>query len=307
MKVVSPSEPPRVLITGLRGFTGAYLAKELAEAGYRVFGTAHVGEPLGEGVFEADLCDSARLREVIRQVQPDAVAHLAGIAFVPHGDANAIYGVNLLGTRNLLRELAQSPIRPTSVLLASSGQVYGTTSCEPIDEGVPTIPANDYAVSKLAMEHMARLWYDKLPIVIARPFNYTGVGQSVDFLLPKIVSHFSAGLREIELGNLDVERDFSDVRMVANVYRRLIELAPAGEIFNVCSGTAVSLSDVLRMMAERAGYEIRVRVNPAFVRMNDARRQVGSCRKLLQVIGDLPQIPLANTLSWMYEAGRSVK
>lgn len=305
MKVAPPSEAPRALITGIRGFTGAYLASELSEAGYRVFGTARPGEPGGEDIIEADLCDVARLREVIQLVRPNAVAHLAGIAFVPHADANAIYNTNLLGTRNLLQELAQSRVVPRAVLLASSAQVYGRTSVEPIDESVPVQPANDYAVSKLAMEHMARLWYDKLPIVIVRPFNYTGVGQSVSFVLPKIVSHFSAGLREIELGNLDVDRDFSDVRIVASTYRRLIQLVPAGETFNVCSGTAASLCDALRMMAQLAGYEIQVRVNPALVRANDVKRQVGTCRKLMQVIGDLPTIPLHETLGWMYKAGRS--
>lgn len=302
-----PSEGPRALITGLRGFTGGYLAKELKQAGYRVFGTAHVGEAIGEDVFEVDLCDRDRLREVIQQVRPNVVAHLAGIAFVAHGDVNAIYNVNLLGTRNLLSELAGSPVTPSAVLLASSAQVYGKTAVEPVDESVATVPANDYAVSKLAMEHMARLWLDRLPIVIARPFNYTGVGQSVDFLLPKIVSHFSEGMREIELGNLDVERDFSDVRMIASAYRRLIELAPAGEIFNVCSGTAVSLSEVLRIVSQRAGYEIAVRVNPAFVRTNDVRRQVGSSKKLMRAIGEVPRISLSETLAWMYEAGRNAK
>ncbi|MBK7665038.1 MAG: GDP-mannose 4,6-dehydratase [Sterolibacteriaceae bacterium] len=302
MNTAPRSEAPRALITGLRGFTGAYLARELTQSGYRVFGTAHAGERVGQDVFEADLCDRARLGEVIRDVQPNVVAHLAGIAFVGHGDANAIYNVNLLGTRNLLSELAESPVVPSAVLLASSAQVYGTTAVEPIDESVPTVPQNDYAVSKLAMEQMARLWFDRLPIVIARPFNYTGFGQSVEFLLPKIVSHFAAGLREIELGNLDVERDFSDVRMVAAAYRRLIELAPAGEVFNICSGTAASLSDVLEIVSRRAGYEIGVRVNPAFVRANDVKRQVGSCRKLIDAIGGLPDISLAETLTWMYEA-----
>lgn len=305
MNAAPRSEAPRALITGLRGFTGAYLAKELADAGYRIFGTARPGEPLGDGVFEVDFRDGPRVIEVIQAVQPDVVAHLAGIAFVPHGDANTIYSVNLLGTRNLLQGLAQSAVTPAAVLLASSAQVYGMTSLEPIDETVPAVPANDYAVSKLAMEHMARLWLDRLPIVIARPFNYTGVGQAVDFLLPKIVRHFAMGLREIELGNLDIERDFSDVRMVASAYRRLIELAPAGEVFNVCSGTVVSLADVLQMVAESAGYQIRVRVNPAFVRANDVKRQVGSCRKLTRLIGELPRIPLRDTLAWMYGAGRS--
>jgi nucleoside-diphosphate-sugar epimerase len=171
-----------------------------------------------------------------------------------------------------------------------------------IDESVLLAPANDYAVSKLAMEHMARLWLDRLPIFITRPFNYTGVGQNGNFLVPKIVAHFSAKARKIELGSLDVAREFSDVRMVAAAYRRLIDVAPAGETFNVCSGIAYSLSEVLAMMSDIAGYKIAVKVNPAFVRSNEVKRLVGSNAKLKRSIGDLPLIPLSETLRWMYSA-----
>jgi nucleoside-diphosphate-sugar epimerase len=152
------------------------------------------------------------------------------------------------------------------------------------------------------MEYLARLWLDRLPIVIARPFNYTGAGQSLDFLLPKIVSHFQAGAKVIELGNTDVARDFSDVRNVATAYRRLLEVSPAGEVFNICSGVAYRLDEVLKMMARIAGYEIEVRVNPAFVRANEIKQLLGSPGKLERTIGPLPVIPLEETLRWMYAA-----
>ncbi|HET9114374.1 MAG TPA: GDP-mannose 4,6-dehydratase, partial [Burkholderiales bacterium] len=151
-----------------------------------------------------------------------------------------------------------------------------------------------------AMEHMARTWFDRLPVVIARPFNYTGMGQDEKFLVPKIVSHFRRGAKVIELGNIDVERDFSDVRTVVDVYRRLLESGTAGQTFNVCSGTVWSLKDVLEMMAEIAGYDIEVKVNPEFVRANELKRLQGDAGKLTGAIGALNTIPLQETLRWMY-------
>ena len=294
-------EGRRALITGLRGFTGHYMERELLDAGYRVFGTAMPGDAAGPDIFPVDLCDRAAVAAMVEQVQPDVVVHLAGIAFVGHGDAEQIYRVNVAGTRNLLEALAAVRHRPSAVLLASSANIYGNASVPFIDENVAPAPANDYAVSKLAMEYMARLWMDRLPIVIARPFNYTGRGQGENFLLPKIVAHFRRKAPQIELGNLAIARDFSDVRMVAYSYRRLLAAAPAGEAFNICSGRSHSLSGVLDMMAEIAGYRIEVRVNPAFVRANDVLTLTGDNTKLASVIGPIPTRPLSETLRWMAE------
>ncbi len=300
MNVAPHFDAPRALVTGLGGFTGRYLAHELEAAGYRVFGTAHGNEPLGKDMVAVDLCNRGELARVVADIRPAVVAHLAAISFVAHGDAEAIYRTNVVGTRNLLEALAGLEQRPRAVLLASSANIYGNAAVEVIDESVAPSPANDYAVSKLAMEYMARLWMERLPIVITRPFNYTGVGQGAQFLLPKIVGHFQRGERVIELGNIDVERDFSDVRMVARAYAALLAKAPAGEVFNVCSGKAHSLKDGLAMMAEIAGYEIEVRVNPAFVRANEVKRLQGDAGKLRRAIGDFEAIPLRETLRWMY-------
>jgi len=295
-------EGKRALITGLRGFTGYYMARELSAAGYEVYGTVLPGEPTGPDIFAVDLLDRSSVAAAVEQVRPDVVVHLAAIAFVAHNDADQMYRVNVVGTRNLLEALAAGSHKPSSVLLASSANIYGNARVPVIDESVAPNPANDYAVSKLAMEYMARLWMDKLPIVIARPFNYTGVGQTENFLLPKIVSHFRKEARRIELGNLAIARDFSDVRTVAKSYRRLLAAAPSGEAFNVCSGQPHSLESLIDMMSEIAGYRIEVHVNPAFVRANEVLTLTGSNAKLAGVIGRIAPTPLLDTLRWMYTA-----
>jgi nucleoside-diphosphate-sugar epimerase len=298
----------RALVTGLRGFTGQYVARELAAAGYHVFGSVMPGMPAPSGtpgapdVIGVDLCDRAAVAAMVEQVQPDVVVHLAAIAFVAHTNVEQLYRVNVVGTRNLLEALAANRHRPSAVLLASSANVYGNASVAVIDEQLAPAPANDYAVSKLAMEYMARLWMGRLPIILARPFNYTGPGQGEQFLLPKIVAHFRRGERRIELGNLAIARDFSDVRMVARSYRRLLAAAPAGAVFNICSGRTHSLAQVIDMVAELAGYRIEVAVNPAFVRANDVLTLCGSNARLASVTGPVETVPLAATLRAMFEA-----
>lgn len=295
----------RVLITGAAGFTGRYVTDELVRAGHDVVGLVHPSGavPAGIAAHQVDLLHLDGVRALVGDLDVDAVLHLAAIAFVAHGDADKLYRANIVGTRNLLEAVHGAARTPRIVVLASSANIYGNTDVEPIDEDVPPAPANDYAVSKLAMEHMAALWADRLPIAITRPFNYTGVGQDVRFLIPKIVDHFRRGERKIELGNTGVWRDFGDVRTVAAYYRRLVEAAPAGVTLNLCSGVGHSLAEILDMMAAIAGYEIDVQVNPAFVRANEVRRLVGSRRRLVRTLGEEPVIPLDDTLSWMYTAG----
>jgi nucleoside-diphosphate-sugar epimerase len=294
----------RALITGLSGFTGRYVEQELRAAGYEVFGTITPGHAPAAGQYAVDLNDRDGLAAMVQEVRPDVVAHLAAIAFVGHGDVEQIYRVNVAGTRNLLEALAGLEHKPSAVLLASSANIYGNTEVGVIHEDVPAAPANDYAVSKLAMEYMASLWRDKLPLIVVRPFNYTGVGQHENFLLPKIVSHFRRKAADIELGNLHVWRDFSDVRMVASSYRKLLAAGPAaaGRAFNICSGQAYSLGEALDMMAGIAGYQIKVHVNPAFVRANEVVRLVGDNSRLVAATGPLGVVPLADTLRWMYSA-----
>lgn len=288
----------RVLITGCEGFTGHYMALELSHAGYQVFGIG--SRPLNKPrYFQADLRNPIRLKQVLSEVQPDYLVHLAALAFVGHADPNAFYQTNLVGTRNLLEALAQLKKTPKSVLLASSANVYGNQASGVLSELTPPSPANDYAVSKLAMEYMAQTWMSRLPIVITRPFNYTGVGQAEHFLLPKIVAHVRRKSEQIELGNLDVWRDFSDVRAVVSAYRSLMEKAPVGQTFNVASGTAHSLREVLALCETISGHSLKVRVNPEFVRANEVKTLSGDVTALRKCIGTWSTPSLKETLTWM--------
>ncbi|MCJ8502473.1 GDP-mannose 4,6-dehydratase [Desulfatitalea alkaliphila] len=289
----------RVLITGITGFTGHYVEVELAKHGWDVWGFCEHSGPSKTCYRHVDLTHAASVNEAVGYVGADAVVHLAAVSFVGHDKVDDFYRVNLMGTRNLLAALAAVEKKPECVILASSANVYGNSTEGVLSETTPPNPANDYALSKLAMEYMARLWFERLPIVITRPFNYTGVGQSKSFLLPKIVEHFRQRASVIELGNMDVWRDFSDVRAVATVYRRLLEVRPKGETVNICSGRTHSLRDVLSMAKRITGHKPGVEVNPAFVRANDVRSLCGDASKLRRLIGDWDSPPLEETLRWM--------
>jgi len=299
--VAGLSEPKVALVTGISGFTGRYLRAELESRGYRVVGLAH--HPSGHADDHViDLCDAESIRAFVHELAPDVVLHLGAITFVPHADAFEIYRVNLFGTLNLLDALVTSPKRPTRVLLASTANVYGTPTIELVPESYPPAPVNHYATSKLAMEHMSRTYSDRLPIVITRPFNYTGVGQSGKFLVPKIVAHFRERKPVIELGNLDIERDFSDVRDVARIYAALVESEAAiGKTLNIASGRSTSLRAIVAMIEGLAGYRIEVRVNAAFVRATDIATLAGDVSALEDVVGRAKRIGIEETLGWMLE------
>jgi nucleoside-diphosphate-sugar epimerase len=282
------------------------MATELEQNGYEVWGigSATPNEPR---TLQADLTDTASLLAAVQAIQPQYVIHLAGIAFVGHGQPKAFYDINLVGTRNLLEALAPIANKLKCVLLASSANVYGNLQGGLLSEANPTNPANDYAVSKLAMEYMAKLWAPRIPVVNARPFNYTGVGQSDSFLIPKIVAHFVHKRDTIELGNMDVWREFNDVRDVVHAYRKLIEAAPVGQTVNVCSSNLVSLRDALALASELTGHQLNVSINSAFVRANEVLKLGGDTTLLNTFVPDWQPRPLRETLAWMIAAETNVR
>lgn len=280
-----------ILVTGAAGFTGRFFTHAAQVAGHQVVALA------------ANLTDREAVRQQVQEAAPDTVVHLAAISFVGHADDSAFYAVNTVGTCHLLQALAALPTKPAKLLLASSANIYGNGESSPIAEAQPPAPVNHYAMSKLAMEHMARTYMDRLSIVITRPFNYTGPGQALNFVIPKLVSHFARRAPVVELGNLQVEREFNDVRMVCDAYLALLAHGQPGEVYNVCSGQPHTLRHVLDTLADLTGHSLEAKINPAFVRANEVHRLCGNPGKLHAVCAQagvhLQQPSLRDMLAWM--------
>lgn len=279
-----------VLVTGCNGFTGRYVLYELESSGFEVVQCS------------ADLRDYDALLHLVRQSKPNYVIHLAAMSFVGHRDVNEIYQVNLIGTINLLQALAATNLLLTKVILASSANIYGNTGLEVISEAQEANPANHYGISKHAMELAANQWARELPVLCIRPFNYTGVGQADHFLVPKIVNHFKLKMASIELGNIDVYRDFSDVRDVAKWYVAALNFDKSVQYINFCSGKYTALRGVVEELNRLSGYEIDVKINPSFVRAGEIKKLCGDNSLLAKHNRATESIPINQTLRWMYEA-----
>lgn len=290
----------KILVTGIDGFTGKYVSEELLRRGYEVVGLVYSNPMAGQ--VACDLTNKQAVKQCIESVKPDAVIHLAALSFVGHEDQKAFYDVNIFGSLNILEAISELGLEISKIILASSANTYGSPDVAKISESQEAAPVNHYAMSKLAMEHMVKLWFAKLPIIITRPFNYTGVGQAENFLIPKIVSHFRANKKQIELGNIDVSRDFSDVRDIAKSYVDLLESDVSSEVFNLCSGNVHSLSSIIEKMEKIAGYSIDVKVNPDFVRENEIKVLGGDNSKLFKMTGSKPMLSIDQTLFDMYHA-----
>jgi nucleoside-diphosphate-sugar epimerase len=288
--------PRTALLTGASGFTGRYLEDTLRAKGYQI------GRVDPTGPQPCDLTNPQAVSEVVLRTNPDSVIHLAAVTYVAHSNAEDFYRVNVLGTLNLLQALAGLKRPPRRIIIASSANVYGTPKAEVLDESLCPAPVNHYAASKLAMEYMVRTWFGRLPILITRPFNYTGPGQAEHFLVPKIVRHYRERAPYIELGNLQVSRDYSDVEDVVATYLALLESNVRSEVVNICSGRAIALLDIIEMMNEIAGYKIEVRINPEFVRENEVPRLIGNPAKLRSLVETPQPRPFVETLRRMYEA-----
>lgn len=281
----------RILITGAQGFTGRYLSALLRQVGHEVF------------ALQADIRDLDVLTAEVKAVNPTHIVHLAGISFTLDGKDINIYKVHLIGTENLLKACMDIRQNLQKVILVSTCHIYGLEHGDnPLDENTRPAPRTHYAISKFAMECVAENYRADLPLLITRPFNYSGQGQEGRFLVPKLVRHFRERLPEIELGNIDVARDFSDVRWVAQVYRSLLDSEREG-VVNLCSGRALSIRAILDYLRQQSGHDLQVRQKTDLIR-RECMVQVGDRSRLDAWTGIHPY-PFESTLDWMLAGGNA--
>ena len=261
----------RTLITGISGFVGRALSRHLLDQGASVAGTFSSRQPEvgGAELFQADLLDPDSVRRVVEQVRPDAIVHLAGLGHV--GDSwkrmGEYYRVNVLGTETLLR--AAAGIR---VVLASSAEVYGGVPLDeqPISEDRDPAPANPYGLTKAAAERHAL----REGGIVARSFNLSGLGQSARYALPSFARqlaavHSGAQAPVLRVGNLAARRDFLHVDDGAEAFRTLVEHGESGVVYNLGSGRAWSIQEVLDRLIALSGVEVVVEVDPQLFRPVD--------------------------------------
>lgn len=283
-----------VLVTGARGFAGRYLVELLSSAGEAV---------TGWGRDDVDLLDRHAVERGIAELQPSVIYHCAGVSHVGHSFANAreTLAANVLGTHHLLDALRRARLT-SRVLIPSSSLVYRYSDA-PLTEEAPLTPASPYAVSKLAQELLGRrsTREDGQLIFIARSFNHTGPRQHHSFAAPgfaRQIALIEQGRMppEISVGNLDASRDLHDVRDTVRAYRAIVESGRPGDAYNVCSGTAFRIRDVLDRLLALSRVPTTVRVDPDRYRENDNPVLVGNPSKIGREVGWSPSIPLEKTL-----------
>ena len=301
----------RIFVTGAIGFVGQWLERELAGHGHQV-----VAAP---GPEELDIADRAGLARWLSDPggPPDAVVHLAGMAFSPDArrDPAEAFRVNVGGTAALFEALRSLGLRPP-VVVSCSADVYGAARPAdlPLREDAPLVPNNPYALSKLAQEGVCAgaCLRDGLPVVVTRSFNHTGPGQRPVFVVPAMAARVMAVkgdfARTIPAGNVDVLRDLTDVRDVVAAYRLLVEAAAAGtlpdrfSVVNVASGRSVAIRYVIEQLAALAGLEPVIEIDPSLVRPDDPAEIRGDASLLRRLTGWQPVIPLERTLADVMES-----
>jgi GDP-4-dehydro-6-deoxy-D-mannose reductase len=285
------------LITGGRGFVGTWLAEHLRSN----------GDDVVQIDQEVEITDPDALLGAVSAAAPDAIYHLAAMTHVGQSweEPLRVFGVNVLGTGALLAAARECGSDPT-VLVTSSAEVYGAVTDPamlPLTESSPTAPLTPYAASKLAAEALCtQAWLGHgQRVVVVRPFNHIGPGQSPNFavaaLSKRIVDAERSGAHEIPIGNLSARRDFTDVRDVVRSYRLLIESGEPGTVYNVCSGRDVSIQEIADRLLAAAGSSVRLVPDPELMRPIEIPVLRGDPGLLTRTTGWTPELTLDQTLA----------
>jgi GDP-4-dehydro-6-deoxy-D-mannose reductase len=323
----------RVLVTGIDGFVGSHLAEMLLGEGVEVHGTIPEPEPsqhilpiAGQlRLHRADVLDAPRIEQLVASVRPARIIHLAGQAYIPASvtDPASTFRTNVMGGVTVL-DAARSRLKHDdtgpSVLIVSSGEVYGAVdqSLLPMREDLPLRPANPYAASKAAIDLIAQEYHHTfgVDVIVARPFNHAGPRQSSLFVcsdFARQIARMALGKAPatMNVGNLDPERDFADVRDVVRAYWMLFDRKTDERVFNVCSGTSVRIGAIVDMLRDLSGIQVEVVVDKTRVRQGEVTRIVGSADRLKNATGWTPVYPLRQTLAdvmayWKAELSRTL-
>jgi GDP-4-dehydro-6-deoxy-D-mannose reductase len=304
----------RALVTGATGFVGRYLVAALREAGHQVFPCGGPHDAPSERLV-VDLTEGNTIRAALDAARPDVVFHLAAQTFVPDSIASPLqtYRANVIGTALLaqaIRDYAQGEAANPRLLFTSSAEVYGARPLHdfPLTEALDLRPSNPYAASKAAAEAilLGEARSLGLDVVVARAFNHIGPGQNDRFVVPAFATQLAriarGASRVMLVGNVEAARDFLDVRDVVRAYIALASNGESGHVYNVCSGAAVAIRDVLRELVTIARVPVEIREDPARLRPSDVPLFVGSAQRLRERTGWTPEIALGRSLRDVYEA-----
>jgi GDP-4-dehydro-6-deoxy-D-mannose reductase len=307
----------RVLVTGSNGFVGRHACAALRARGHVVIGAGFAPHASDAGTLALDVRDFRAVEDVVATSRPDAVLHLAAIAFVPQAkdDPSGAFAINAQGTLHVLAAVA-ARAKSARCVVVSSAEVYGRASGDemPLRETRAPRPVTVYGASKAAAEHLARAYAaDGLDVRVLRPFNHVGPGQDERFVVASFARQIAqlerSGGGVVQHGNLSAVRDFLDVRDVASVYALALEaergvLAP-GEPFNLCSGDGRTIESIVRAFAELARAPVELRLDPARLRAVDVPRFVGSADALRAALRWQPAFAWPQTLRDVLEDARS--
>lgn len=316
-------ECKRFLITGFSGFVGRHFLQYLYDKNETaevfgidirkpVFDTSVYADRLKISFKEVNLLDKESLKAVLESFRPQYILHLASFSSVAfswqHPEESFVNNTNIfLNMTGILKEL-QLPCR---VLSIGSSEEYGNVLPKhlPLKEDMQLQPVSPYAVARVSQEMLSKVFVDSyhLDIILTRSFNHIGPWQDERFVVPSFIRRIlnirDAGLSKgtIETGDTTIIRDFVDVRDVVNAYYMLLTEGTPGEIYNICSGTGIALSDIIDQIADIVGVKVSTKVNPEYVRPNDNRVVVGSHEKITTELGWQPVIKWEQTLRDMVE------